>query len=257
MKNINYFLLLVMTKFTKILLTAIIAVCYSNFGFSQSLKERIDKAEVIYVAPLQFHNYFALELAGGGSGSYSYTNEYNVGDMVSDGTDPNVAYEIANIFPQDKMDAINEQLLARCKKEFGEDKVKLWPKELKTKMTGGWDQKKIEGDFYIILQRAAWTSPVSIKTFESSNPAVASRVVGGGDAITLTIFEKVKAGKKGKKMARIIKNSYSGMDPKYVEYTGDGYSEAAKKLSETAIENFSKVVNDAIDELIAKISTAS
>jgi len=246
-----------MTKFTKIILTAIIAVCYWNFGFSQSLKERIDKAEVIYVAPLQFHNYFALRLAGGGTVSYSYTNEYNVGDMVSDATDPNIAYEISNIFPQDKMDAINEQLLSRCKKEFGEDKVKLWPEELKTKMTGGWDQKKIEGDFYIILQRAAWTSPVRMKTFESSNPAVANRVVGGGDAITLTIFEKVKAGKKGKKMARIIKNSYSGMDPISVEYTGDGYSDAAKKLSETAIENFSKVVNAAIDELFAEISSAS
>lgn len=247
-----------MNRFTKITMAAIIAVCCANFGFSQSLKERIDKAEVIYVAPLKFHTHYALKLAGGGEkGAYSYSSEYEVGDKLDDATNPAIAYEIVNIFPQDKMDAINEQFLARCKEQFGEDKVKLWPEEIRNKTMGTWDQKKIESDFYIILKRAAKQTPVKLTTFQGNTPSMANRIVGSSDAITLTIFEKVKAGKKGKKMVRVIKKSFSGMEPNFIEYTGDEYSDAAKKLSEIAIDNFSNVINAAIDELIAEISSAS
>jgi len=237
-----------MKKILQILFIALGVFCFYP-AFSQSLSEKIASADVIYVAPLQFYKYYGLRQTGGATVSYSYKGEFAIGDEVGI-TDPSYSYEIVGEVPADLLKAVSESLLNQLQEKWGADKVKAWPEDIKNKL-GVYDEKEIDCKIYITMQRTLWKEPLSLIRLSSSNPDVSPAIKGKTDDIKLTIYEKVKAGKKGKKVVRISKSAFRDL---YVEFPDiDNCSDAAAEFAEKANAQLQTVVNEMLAELLAEI----
>lgn len=214
---------------------------------AQSLSEKIRSEDEIYIAPLTHMDYYAMKLGAGEAtkGKYDNTNEYQVGDVVDDASDPNVTFEIVGKFSNDALAELNKSLLDKLKEYFGSDKVKEWPKDMKKNMNGNWDQKKIDCKYYIIIKRLSINDPVLLQLFDSSTPIV----VGGSDMFTINLYEKVKAGKKGKAIVKISHKITKGVDGIPI---GDDYRAAASKFVEIQNGKFPALAAATLDEFLAE-----
>ena len=239
-----------------ILLTFILIGMISINSNAQALSENLKSADVIYVAPMTGFDYYAIKRGAGQGikGAYSHDAKYVVGDYLDDATDPNVSYEVVGAFSKEMLAALNEQVLKQLKSIYGEDKVKPWPSEVKNKMTGLWDQKKIDCKYYIIFKRMTSNKPVAVTFFDASsvNPDSKPMVVGGSDMFTIKLYEKVKTGKKGKAIVKANHKIFKGVDP--VLMSADYKADAAKLIS-MSNENFPKLVESTVSEFVAEISS--
>jgi len=225
---------------------------------AQALKAKTDKAATIYVAPLQFYKYYGIKTQVLQTGEkfpgrdYSYTKTYEVGEKVKKIND---VYDIVGEVPDADLEAINANLLARCKEFFGEDKVKVWPDDVK-KGAGDYDQKAIDCEFYVILSRISWSGPVALKTFVFNEDDKEYKMMGDGETIKITIYEKTKAGKKGKKALSSNKGVFYQIDPLVYHYTGedDQSKAAAEFISTKANKALADKVNELLDEFFAEIA---
>ena len=230
------------------------SICYASLA--QGLKDKTAKAATIYVAPLQFYKYYGIKTQVLQTGEkfagrdYSYGNTYEVGEKVKNIND---VYDIVGEVPDEVLEVVNAALLARCKEYFGADKIKAWPDDVK-KGSGDYDQKAIDSDFYIILSRAAWTSPVKLKTFVFNEQDKDYKMLGDLENIKITIYEKVKAGKKGKKVLSENKGVFFKVDPVVYHYTGedDEQKAATAFISTKANKALIDKVNILLDEFFAK-----
>lgn len=247
-----------MKKLTQLVAAALMLMFAGSAGQAQEIKAKTDKAATIYVAPLQFYKYYGIKTQVLQTGEkfpgreYSYTKTYEVGEKVKNIND---VYDIVGEIPDADIEAINANLLARCKEFFGEDKVKLWPEEVKNK-SGNYDQKSIDCEFYVILSRVAWSSPVKLKTFVFNERDKDYKMLGDLETIKITLFEKTKTGKKGKKALSTKKGVFYQVDPVVYHYTGedDQSKAAAEFISTKANKALSDKVNELLDEFFAGIS---
>jgi len=218
-------------------------------AFSQSLSEKIAAADVIYVAPLQFYKYYGLKRGGGGDVPYSYNGEFAIGDKVGV-TDPSIYYQIVGEVPKDLLKTVSENMLSQLQEKWGADKVKTWPEDVKNKM-GLYDEKDIDCKLYITMQRTLWKEPIGLVRLSSSNPDVHHAIKGRTDDIKLTIFEKVKSGKKGKKVVRITKSLFGNLHVEFPDI--DNYTDAAVEFGEKANAQLQTVVDKMLAEFFAEI----
>ncbi len=239
MKNLARFLTLTL---------ALAGICFA--GMAQGLKDKTDKAATIYVAPLQFYKYYGIKTQVLQTGEkfagrdYSYTKSYEVGEKVKNIND---VYDIVGEVPDAVLEAVNANLMARCQEYFGADKIKAWPEEVK-KGSGSYDQKAIDSDFYIILSRVAWSSPVKLKTFVFNEDDKDYKMMGDMENIKITIYEKTKAGKKGKKVFSTNKGVFFEVDPLVYHYTGD--DDQSKAAAEFIATKGNKALEDKVNALL-------
>ena len=133
--------------------------------------------------------------------------------------------------------------------------MKLWPEEAKNKLSN-YDQKSIDCDFYVILSRVAWTSPVKLKTFVFNEEDKDYKMMGDMEMIKITLYEKTKAGKKGKKALATKKGVFYQIDPLVYHYVDeDSQSNAAAEfISAKANKALTDKVNELLDEFFTGIS---
>ena len=218
-------------------------------SFAQSLSEKIASADVIYVAPLQFYKYYGLKRGGGGDVPYSYKGEFTIGNRVGV-TDPSISYEIVGEVPADLLKSVSDNILNQLQEKWGADKVKAWPEDVKNKL-GLYDEKQIDCKLYITMQRTLWREPIGLVRLSSSNPDVAPAIKGRTDDIKLTIFEKAKAGKKGKKVVRITKDPFRDLMIEFPDI--DNYSNAAAEFTEKGNAQLQTVIDEMLVEFFAEI----
>lgn len=216
-------------------------------SFAQTLSERIATAEVIYVAPLQYYNYYGLKLGPGlWTKPYKFDGDFSVGDIVST-IDPNISIEIVGKVPEETLTSVYDNLIKQLQDKWGADKVKPWPKEVVNKTMGTFDQKSIDCKIYVIMQRAAWQDPLMLTKVSSDKP----QIKGGNENITLAIYEKTKVGKKGKKQAKVMKSAFEGLN---VEFDNvDDHKDAGAEFSQLANENLQPTVDALIEDFLAEI----
>lgn len=238
-----------MKKITQFIVLTLMLTSISFAGLAQGLKGKTDKALTIYVAPLQHYKYYGIKRQVLQTGEkfpgrdYKSSGIYEVGEKVKVIND---VYEIVGELPDAELEAINANLMTRCQEYFGADKIKIWPDGVK--------KKEIDCDFYIILSRAAWSSPVALKTFVFNERDKDHKMLGDMENIKITIFEKVKAGKKGKKVFSTNKGVFFKIDPVIYHYTGeDAELKAAMMFIETkANKALADKVNLLLDEFFAE-----
>lgn len=238
-----------MKKFVNKLIIVLGVVCFYP-SFSQTLSEKISSAKSIYVAPLVYYNYYGLKGGAGlGTKPYSFTGEFVVGDVVSV-TDPNISYKIVGEVPSDQLKKENDFVMAQLQEKWGADKVKTWPDDMK-RAIGTLNQKDIDCDIYVIMTRAAWQSPLRLSLISSSNPDVKPVIKGGTENIKLTIYVKEKAGKKGKKVAKVMRSPYGDLS---VECTNpDNTDEAASEFASKANEQLHTVIEGLLTDFYSEI----
>ena len=220
---------------------------------AQSLYEKLNGASVIYVAPLVDFDYYALQVFKTESkGLYTHDKSYEIGDYVDHATDPDISFEIIGRLPDERLAEINELMIKQLRQNYGDDKVKDWPEELKNKRTGLWDQKNIDCEYYIIFQRIESLSPVLVEYVNafSADPDIRPKIVGGSDMFAIILYEKVKPGKKGKAIVTVQSQIFEGVEPVIIK--GD-FKEAAFKVISMTNENLSKLMETTLEEFITNI----
>lgn len=242
-----------MNKSSFILSFSIVFGAFSLIAQAQSLDEKLNKASVIYVAPLTDFDYYALQVRKGQSkGTYTHDASFEVGDYVDHISDPTISFEIVGWLSDERLAAINERMINQLQKEYGNDKVKSWPEGTKTKQTEFWDQKKIDCEYYIIFKRISSACPVLVEYIDafSTDPDIKPKIAGGSDMFTINLYEKVKPGKKGKAIVETKCKIFEGVEPVVIN---SNLQEAASTVVAMANENFLKVVETALDEFLASI----
>ena len=219
-------------------------------SFAQTLSEKITKAEKIYVAPIQFYKYYAIKVGPNlWTKPYSFNGEFAPGDIVSV-TDPNISWEIVGEVPSQLLDDVYANFLKQLQDKWGADKVEAWPEDLMNKM-GAFNEKDIDCSFYVMMERVAWQEPLRLTKLSSANPDVPSVIKGGTENITITIFEKVKAGKKGKKAVKVMKNPFYDLAVEFAE-TKDN-SAAGAAFCQKANDQLQSVIDEMLVEFFTEI----
>lgn len=236
----------------KLLAIALAIIGVSLPNYAQTLAEKIAGESTIYVSPLNYYKYYGVKSGAGlGTVPYSYNGSFNIGDMVSV-TDPNYSYELVGEVNEELISTINQQIISRFAEKWGENKFKPWPENMINQI-GNYDQKNIESDIYIIIQRAAWQEPLRLISVSSSNPDVKSQIKGGTENIKITIYERLKAGKKGKKVASVMINPFTDL---VQEYSGeDQRSEAGAEFVQKANAELQNKIDELLDQLFSEIQS--
>ena len=220
---------------------------------AQTLDEKLNKANVIYVAPLVDFDYYALQIFKTTSrGSYSHDTKYEIGDYVDHATDPEISFEIVGRLSEERLAEINELMINQLRKNYGDDKVKMWPDEMKNNRTGDWDQKNIDCEYYVVFKRIESTSPVLVNYVDafSTDKDVKPKIAGGSDMFTINLYEKVKSGKKGKVIIEAKSEIFKGVEPVIIK---NDFKEAANQVVYMTNENLSKVIETTLEDFFASI----
>ena len=221
---------------------------------AQTLDEKINKAGVIYVAPLVDFDYYALQIFKTTSkGLYSHDTNYEIGDYVDHATDPEISFEIVGRLSEERLAEINELMINQLRNKFGDDKVKSWPEDMKSKRTRSLDHKNIDCKYYIVFKRIESTSPVLVNYVDafSTNPDIKPKIAGGSDMFTINLYEKVKSGKKGKVIIETKSKIFKGIEPVIIK---NDFKEAATQVVYMTNENLPKVIETTLEEFFASIS---
>lgn len=163
----------------------------------QSLAERLAGTESVYLEPIRGRNLIQISL--GTLGDPELTMEYPSRDQVKPGERYKNIREImvvGEIPPSDQQWA-NKLLKDRLSEYLGAEKLALWPQDQFRNRYGDPDQKNIDSDFYIIVYCRDFRIDRMINETEGSTTFSFMGTLG---PIRISLYEKTKAGKKGKKI---------------------------------------------------------
>lgn len=180
----------------------ILALFFASFStLAQSLKDRAKAADKIYIEPIRGRNLVTISVASPPMGSfveYLSREKAKPGEKFKDDGAGANRLMVGEITTENQQWA-NDLILSRCKDYFGADKMQLWPEDqFRDKWNGGPNGKAVDSDFYIIVECRDFR--IDAAPYEAKSQTT-YKFMGALGPIKIKLFEKVKAGKKGKNLA--------------------------------------------------------
>ena len=194
-------------------LSLILSVILSlNWAQAQGLKSRVMNAEKIYIEALKNTRYIAVKVGsytvGSGGNMYYPKTTYAVGDILVQGLEKVM---IVGEFTDERLEQINNFIFKQCQDYFGADKIQWWPEDkFRKKYMGSenvLDQKSVDSDYYIIIDGVFETGRGDLIYIDQSKNSIngydlSLSVITGAFTFRVRLFERTKAGKKGKRVAK-------------------------------------------------------
>ena len=195
-----------MLKTYSLILSVILGL---NWAQAQGLKSRVTNAEKIYIEALKYTRYIAVKVGSyypsGEGNMYNSQVTYAIGDRIVQLLDELM---IVGELSDERLEEINNFIFKQCQDYFGADKIQWWPEDkFRTKYMGKEnvsDQKSVDSDYYIIIDggEAPGGNLLIINRHLTSDNGYYLSLYPEEGTFRVRLFERTKAGKKGKRVAK-------------------------------------------------------